>query len=297
MDQLDAMRVFAAVAKHGSFSAAARVLGIPVTTVSRRVAALEHHVRARLVSRTTRRMALTNAGRRYLDACERVLATIEEADQNALGERGLHGALSVTAPVAFGRLYVLRVVAEFLKAHSRVDVRLSLADRNVDLIDEGIDVAIRIGALADSSLVTARVGSVRRITCASPGYLRERGIPVQPEDLASHDCITFNVLASPERWSFPTKRGLRSVAVRSRLIVTTAEAAIDAAAAGLGVTRVLSYQAAAAIGEGRLAPILERYEPAAVPVSVLHGEGRAPRPKVRAFVTLAAERLRAALQA
>lgn len=298
MDQLDAMRVFVAVADGGSLSLASRALGIPVPTLSRKLAALEAHVDARLLARTTRRMALTEAGRRYLDACRRVIAEIEEADQTLSGDEGeLHGSLAITAPVVFGRLHVLPVVAEFLSAHRRVDVRLSLADRIAEMIDEGIDVAIRIGALPDSSLIAARVGSIRRITCASPDYLRKRGAPAEPEDLASHDCITFTVLASPDRWSYPTRRGVRSVAVRSRLVVTTAEAAIDAAAMGLGITRVLSYQAAAAIAAGRLEPILERFEPPAAPVSVLHGDGRSPRPKVREFVGLATTRLRATLRA
>jgi len=297
MDQLDAMRVYVAVAKAGSLSSAARTLGTPVATVSRKIAALEAHVGARLVSRTTRRMALSEAGQRYLDACQRVLAEVEDADRNvSVEDRELYGALTVTAPIVFGRLHVLPVVAEFLRAHRRADVRLNLDDRNVDMIDGGIDVAIRIGALPDSSLVATRVGSIRRVTCASPGYLRERGAPGKPEDLAAHDCITFTALASPERWSFPMERGSRTVVVRSRLTVPTAEAAIEAAVAGLGVTRVLSYQSAAAIGAGRLAPILERFEPAPVPVSVLHGEGRAPRAKVRAFVELATARLRAALR-
>jgi DNA-binding transcriptional LysR family regulator len=296
VDQLDAMRVFVAVAKSGSFSSAARALGVPVPTASRKLAALEAHLSARLLSRTTRRVALTEAGRRYLDACERVVAEIDQADRSLAGEEEeTCGTLAVTAPVVFGRLHVLPVVVEFLRAHRRVDVRLTLADRIVEMIDEGIDVAVRIAALPDSSLIAVRVGSIRRITCASPEYLRERGTPAQPEDLGSHECITFTALASPVRWSFPTKRGLRSVAVRSRLAVTTAEAAIDAAAAGLGVTRVLSYQAAAAIAAGRLEPILERFEPAAVPVSVIHGEGRVPRPKVRHFVALATTRLRGAL--
>ena len=296
MDQLDAMRVFAAVAKGGSLSSAARALGTPVATVSRKVAALEQHVGARLLSRTTRRMSLTDAGRRYLAACQRVLAEIEDADRSVSGEEGVHGTLTVTAPIVFGRLHVLPVVAEFLRAHRHVDVRMILSDQNVDMIDEGIDVAIRIGALPDSSLVAIRLGSVRRITCASPDYLRELGTPSEPSDLASHDCITFTVLASPERWSFPTKRHSRSVVVRSRLTVTTAEAAIDAAAAGLGVTRVLSYQAAAAIAAGRLTTVLEPFEPAPVPVNVVHGEGRSPRPKIRAFVALITTRLRAALR-
>jgi DNA-binding transcriptional LysR family regulator len=291
------MRVFVAVAREGSLSSAGRTLGLPVATVSRKLASLERHVGARLLSRTTRRTALTEAGRRYLDTCQRVVAEIEEADRSLTDEQQeLHGVLAVTAPVAFGRLYVLPVVVEFLKAHPRLDVRLALDDRNVEMIDAGIDVAVRIGSLPDSSLVATRAGSIRSLTCASPDYLRERGCPARPEDLASHDCITFSLLASPERWSFPRGRGTRSVAVRSRLAVTTAEAAIDAAAAGLGVTRVLSYQAASAIAAGRLVPILERFEPAAVPVNVLHGEGRTPRAKLREFVELAALRLRAALR-
>jgi DNA-binding transcriptional LysR family regulator len=291
------MRVYVAVAREGSLSSAGRTLGLPVATVSRKLASLERHVGVRLLSRTTRRTALTEAGRRYLDTCQRVLAEIEEADRSLTDEQQeLHGVLAVTAPVAFGRLYVLPVVVEFLKAHPRLDVRLALDDRNVEMIDAGIDVAVRIGSLPDSSLVATRAGSIRSLTCASPDYLRERGCPARPEDLASHDCITFSVLASPERWSFPSGRGTRSVAVRSRLAVTTAEAAIDAAAAGLGVTRVLSYQAASAIAAGRLVPILERFEPAAVPVNVLHGEGRAPRAKLREFVEFAALRLRAALR-
>jgi DNA-binding transcriptional LysR family regulator len=297
VDQLDAMRAFAAIAQAGSFSAAARALGAPVASVSRKLAALEAHVGARLVSRTTRRTALTEVGRRYLETCQRVLAQIDEADRAAAGEaRELLGSLTVTASVAFGRLYLLPVVTEFLRAHPRVDVRLALADRNLEWIEEGLDLAVRIGALADSSLVATRVGTVRRITCASPDYLRRRGTPAQPEDLVAHDCVSFEGPASLGRWSFPSRRGARAVSVRSRLTVTTAEAAVDAAASGLGVTRVLSYQAAEALAAGRLTRILERFEPPALPVSVIHAEGRAPRPKVRAFVALAAARLRSALR-
>ena len=297
MDQLDSMRAFAAIAQAGSFSAAARALGAPVASVSRKLAALEQHVGARLVSRTTRRTALTEVGRRYLETCLRVLAQIDEADRSAAGDaRGLQGLLTVTASVAFGRLHVVPVVTEFLRAHPQVDVRLALADRNLDWVDEGLDVAVRIGALPDSSLVATRVGAVRRITCASPDYLRKRGTPARLEDLAEHDCVSFEGPATLGRWSFPSRRGTRTVPVRSRLTVTTAEAAVDAAATGLGVTRVLSYQAADAISAGRLTRILERFEPSALPVSIIHADGRAPRPKVRAFVALAATRLRAALR-
>jgi DNA-binding transcriptional LysR family regulator len=297
LDQLDAMRVFTAVAADGSLSSAARALGVPVATVSRKLAALEKHLGARLLSRTTRRAALTDAGRRYLGVCRRVLAEIEEADRGLSGEAGeLHGVLAVTAPVMFGRLHVLPVVAEFLSHHPRVDARLMLHDRNVELVGDGIDVAVRIGALPDSSLVAARAGAIRRIVCASPEYLRERGAPARPEDLAAHDCITFDALASPERWSFASGRGMRSVALRSRLTVTTADAAVDAAAAGLGVACVLGYQAAAAIAEGRLVRILERFEPPAMPVHVLHAEGRTPRPRVRELVRLLTARLQQVLR-
>ena len=290
------MRVFLAVAAAGSLSAAGRRLGLPVATVSRRIAALEEHVGARLVSRTTRRMALTDAGARYREACARVLEELEAADREVAGARDeLSGPLVVTAPVMFGRLHLVPVVAEFLRAHPRVDVRLLLGDRNAELIDEGIDVAVRIGALPDSSLVAVRVGSIRRIVCASPEYLRARGTPSTPEGLAAHDCIAFAGIESAERWVFRAGGRALPVALRPRLVVTTADAAIDAALAGLGVTRVLSYQAAAGVAAGRLVPLLERFEPPAVPATVLHREGRSPRPKVKRFVSLAATRLRAAL--
>jgi DNA-binding transcriptional LysR family regulator len=297
VDQLDSMRAFAAIAQAGSFSAAARALGAPVASVSRKLAALEQHVGARLVSRTTRRTALTEVGRRYLETCLRILTQIDEADRSAAGDaRELQGLLTVTAPVAFGRQHVLPVVTAFLRAHPRVDVRLALADQNVDWAGEGLDVAVRIGTLPDSSLVATRVGAVRRVTCASPDYLRRRGTPARLEDLAAHDCVSFEGPASLGRWSFPSRRGTRTVPVRSRLTVTTAEAAVDAAVGGLGITRVLSYQAADAIAAGRLERILERFEPSALPVSVIHDDGRAPRRKVRAFVTMAVTHLRAGLR-
>ncbi len=295
MDQLDAMRVFLALADAGSFSAAAHALGIPVPSVSRKLQALEAHLGAKLVSRTTRTMALTEAGRRYVEASRRIVADVDASDQALTWDDAeMRGALVVTAPIAFGRRHVLPVVAEFLHAHRGMHLRLSLSDRLIGMIDEGVDVAIRIAALPDSSLIARRVGSVRKITCASPEYMASRGVPERPEDLADHDCILAGRVP-PARWSFPARGGRRSVPVRSHLAVTTAEAAVDAAIEGLGIARVLSYQAADAIEAGRLEIVLERHEPPAVPVSVVHGEGRTPRPAVRAFVSLAAERLRRAL--
>ena len=297
MDELGGMRVFVAIAAGGSLSAAARALGVPLASVSRRLAALEARLGARLLSRSTRRMAITETGARYLAAARRVLAEVEQLERSVSGEAGeLDGRLAITAPIVFGRVYVLPVITEFLQRHPRIEVRLTLADRNFELIEESIDAAVRIGALPDSSLTAVRVGTMRRISCASPAYLKSRGTPAQPEELAAHDCISFSGLSSPERWAFPGKRGVRSVAVRSRLVVNTAEAAVDAAIAGVGVTRVLAYQAAAALADGRLVRVLERFEPPAVPVSIVHGERRAPRPKLREFVALAAERLRAALR-
>lgn len=296
MDQLEAMRVFVTVAERGSLSAAARALGLPVASVSRKLAALEAHVGARLLARSTRRMALSEAGGRYLDACREVLARVEQADGALAGEREVQGALVVTAPVAFGRLYVLPIVSELLARHPKLEVRLLLVDRVVALIDEGVDVAVRIAALPDSSLIAQRVGTIRRISCASPGYLEAHGTPARPEELASHACISVPNLSSRERWIFPARGGARSVAVRSRLEVTSTEAAVDAACAGVGIARVLSYQAAAAIADGRLRRILEGFEPAAIPVHVVHRDGRTPRPKVREFTRLAARRLREALR-
>jgi len=292
------MRVFIEVADAGSLSAAARRLGAPLTTVSRKVMGLEEHVGVRLIARTTRHLALTEPGRRYLETCRRVVADIDEAEQDLLGAHSaLRGELALTAPVVFGRLHVLPVVIAFMRAFPEVDVRLLLLDRNVDLIEEGQDVAVRIGELSDSSLIATRVGTVRQIVCASPAYLETRGVPQAPKDLAQHDCISFTVLGQPDRWSFPGGRRERRVRVRSRLVVNTAEAAVDAAVAGLGITRVVSYQAARPLAEGALRLLLEDFAPPAVPVSLLHREARLPPARVRRFVTFTASRLREALGA
>ena len=293
MDRLAAMRVFITVADAGSLSAAARRVGAPLTTVSRKVMALEERVGVRLITRTTRRLALTEPGRRYLETCRRVIADLDEAEQSLVGEHGEpRGELALTAPVVFGRLHVLPVAIEFLRSFPQVDVRLLLLDRNVDLIEEGQDIAVRIGELPDSSLIATRVGAIRRIVCASPAYLDARGVPEAPEDLAQHDCITFTAEAQPDRWAFAEARGERRVPVHSRLVVNTAEAAVDAAVAGLGITRVLSYQATGRLAEGALRLLLENFSPPAMPVSLLHREARLPPAKVRSFVSFAATRLR-----
>jgi DNA-binding transcriptional LysR family regulator len=297
MDRLAAISVFIAVADAGSLSAAGRRLGMPLTTVSRHLAALETQLGVRLVTRSTRRLSLTEPGRNYLESCRSILAELEAAELRlAGGQAEPQGELALTAPVVFGRLYVLPVMVAFLAAFPRVTARLLLVDRVVDLIEENIDISVRIGMLPDSSLVATRVGSVRYVACASPSYLAQRGVPAMPQELAGHDCISLTALSPAEKWSFAGPKPHARVTVHPRLVVNTAEAAIDAAAAGLGIARVLSYQVAERVREGSLRLILETFEPEAMPVSLLHREDRLPQAKVQSFVAFAVPKLRALLK-
>lgn len=293
MDRIAAMTVLVAVADAGSLSAAGRQLGLPLSTVSRRISDLEAHLDARLLLRGSRRAGLTEAGTAHVAACRRILADLAEAERVAAGEYGIaRGEMVVTAPVVFGRLHLVPVIADFLRDHPAIDINLVLSDRMLHLLDDHVDLALRIGHLPDSSLVARRLGSVRREVVASPAYLARRGAPPSPADLAAHDVITFTALSAPDRWSFP---GL-DVVLRPRLAVNTAEAAIDAAAAGLGITRALSYQAAEGLRDGRLVRLLDGYAPPPVPVSLVHpGQGPLPS-KLRAFLDVATPRLRAVLQ-
>jgi len=293
VNRLEAMAILVAVVDAGSLSGAARRLGMPLATVSRKVGELESHLHTRLLHRTTRQLSLTEAGSSYVAFCRRVLEEIDEAERAATGEYASpKGELVVTAPVVFGRLHVVPAVAEFLAHYPEIDVSLMLTDRVVHLMDENTDVAVRVGALPDSALVAAGVGTVRRVVCASPGYLSAHGVPSTPRDLASHECITFEVLASTRAWVFATDGAEISVPVRSRLAVNTAEAAIAAALLGVGVIRVLSYQVADALRDGTLRVVLEDYEAAPLPISLVH-KGQAPLPlKVRAFLDFVAPRLR-----
>jgi DNA-binding transcriptional LysR family regulator len=296
MDRLKAMSILLAVAEAGSLSAAARRLGTPLATVSRKVSELETHLGTRLLNRSSRRIALTDAGRSYVEACKRILEDVEEAERSASGEyRAPRGDLAITAPIVFGRVHVLPIVVEFLAAYREIDVRIVLADRVANLLEEDVDLAVRIGELPDSSLVATRVGSIRRVVCGSPAYFAERGMPRSPGELDTHDCITFEGLMSPRAWTFTKGKSDVSVAIRSRLIVNTAEAAIDAAIAGVGLTRVLSYQIANAIRAGTLAVALQEFEPAPWPVSLVYpGQGLVPL-KLRAFLDFTAPRLKARL--
>jgi len=296
MDRLEAMSVVLAAVDAGSLSAASRKLGVPLATVSRKVSELERHLRTRLLNRTSRRLILTGAGRSYVAACKRILEEIGEAERAAAGEYSApKGELIITAPIVFGRLHVLPVVLEFLAAHPEIDARFRLADHLINLQEEHVDLAVRIGELPDSSLVAVRVGSIGRVVCGSPAYFAARGTPKKPDELRRHDCITFSGTTSPDAWFFPRGKGKISVAVHSRLTVNTAEAAIDAAIAGLGLTRVLSYQVADAIRSGALVFALREFEPPKVPVSLIHA-GQALLPlKLRAMLDFAAPRLKARL--
>ena len=293
MDQLSSMTVFVAVADCGSFSGAARRLRRSPAAVTRAVAELETALGVRLLDRTTRAVSLTDAGERFLPGARRLLADLAEIEQAAAGLGSApRGELRITAPIVFGRRHVLPLVTEFLARYPDVNVRLELTDRSVDLIEDGLDVAIRIGELASSTAVATRVGTVRRVVVAAPDYLTRRGEPAAPDELAAHDVIAFAGLDGGERWRFRKDDKTVEVAVRPRLIVNTAEAAIDCAVAGFGIARVLSYQVADALAGKSLVRVLRDYEGGPSPVHVLYPQGRYPAPKLRAFLDLAVPRLR-----
>ena len=296
MDRLESMSTLVTAVEAGSLSAASRKLGMPLATVSRKVSELEAHLRTRLVTRTSRRLALTDAGRSYVAACKRILEDIGEAERAASGEYSApKGDLIITAPIVFGRLHVLPVAMEFLKAYPNIDIRITLADRLVNLLEERVDLAVRIGELPDSSLVAMRIGSVSRVVCGSLDYFARRGTPKSLRELKAHDCITFEGLASADAWTFATGKSHVSVALHSRLVVNTAEAAIDAAIAAIGLTRVLSYQAASAIEAGKLAVVLREFAPPPWPVSLVYSGARLLPLKLRAFLDFTAPRLKARL--
>jgi DNA-binding transcriptional LysR family regulator len=294
MDRFEAMAVFRAVVEAGSLSAAGRRLGMPLATVSRKLSDLEAHLKLRLLHRSTRKLALTEAGTSYLAACMRILDDIEEAERSAAGEFQVpKGELVITAPIAFGKLHALPIVGEFLRAYPDVDVRLVLGDRTLDLLEEHVDLAIRIGELPDSNLVATRLGSTRRVVSGSVEYLDKRGRPANPAELAKHDLITFSALAGANAWKFRGDANTEAARLRSRLTVNTAEAAVAAALAGVGLVRTFCYQINEHVREGTMEIVLPDFEPAHAPINLLYlRQGRLPL-KVRAFLDFATPRLRA----
>ncbi len=294
MNRLEAMLTLIAAVDAGSLSEASRRARIPLATVSRRVSDLEQHLGTALLQRSARALTLTEAGRAYADACRRILEQVEEAERTVRGEYSdLKGQLFVAAPLVLGKIHVVPMLAEFLQLYPDIDVRLDLSDRIVNFSEERVDAAIRVGELSDTgALLASRVGEVTTVVCGSPAYLGRRGLPLTPEALAGHDCITFDGIASSQSWTFTGEGASKRVRIRSRLVVNTAEAAIEAALAGLGLTRVLSYQLGPAEAAGTLKRVLQAFQPRALPVHLVHSDQPLPQRKLRAFIDFAVPRLR-----
>lgn len=298
MDRIDAMKVFVTALDEGSLAAAGRALRRSPAAVGRAIAFLEAHVGVELLHRTTRSIRLSEAGQRYAAACRRILTELEEADILAVGERSApRGMLTLSAPPVAGDEILRPIVEEFLGLYPEVTARLLLLDRPVNLVEEGVDVALRVGPLPDSSMVATRVGgTIRRVVVASPGYLADMPPLAEPGDLAQHRIVAFSNFGI-DSWVFPPAAGSgvpRSVHFAPRLTVNTVRAAVSAATAGIGVTRLYSYHVAEGVRSGRLKVVLADAEPAPLPVHLLTPPGRASVPKVRAFLDLAAPRMRAA---
>ena len=290
MDRIDAMQAFIAVADLGGFAPAARKLGLSPSGVTRLIAALEERLGARLLQRTTRSVALTDAGARYLERARRILADVEEAEASIQDERTRpSGRLVVSAPIGFGRLHVSPVMSEYLKRHAEVSGELRLTDRMVNLVEDGVDLAVRIGHLADSSLVARHVGEMRRIVVASPGYLKTHGEPKTPEAVVSHQTIQFGGAAASPDWRFVRDGNEVRITPEPRLTTNSSDAAIGYAVRGGGLTRVLAYQAAHAIKAGRLKILLAKFEPPALPIHIVYPTSRLLSAKVRAFIDLVVE--------
>jgi DNA-binding transcriptional LysR family regulator len=297
MDRIEAMSTLLAVVEAGSLSAASRKLRVPLTSVSRRISDLEAHLKTQLLNRTSRRVTLTDAAQSYIQACRRILDELDEAERTVSGEyRAPQGELTVTASLVLGRVHVMPVAAAFLKAYPDILLRLRLSDRVVSLQEEHVDLGIRIGALPDSGIVARRIGSVRRVVCASPDYLASRGRPATPQDIAVHDCVTFTGFTHAESWEFQIGGSSAPVPIRSRLQVDAAEAVVEAVLAGAGIARLFSFHVAQAVKDGRLSLLLDEFEPPQLPVNLVYlGGGLLPL-KVRAFLDFAAPRLKARLE-
>lgn len=287
MDRIDAMQAFVAVADLRGFAPAARKLAISPSAVTRLIAALEDRLGARLLQRTTRSVTLTDVGARYLERVRRILADVEEAEGSAEGERTRpSGLLVVSAPIGFGRRYVSPVLSAYLQRYPEVSADLRLSDRMINLVEDGVDLAIRIGHLADSSLVARQVGEMRRIVVASAGYLKKRGEPKTPRAIASHETIQFGATAASPEWRFVEDGREINVTCTPRLITNSADAAIQYAERDGGLTRVLAYQAAEAIKGGRLRILLANFEQPPLPIHIVYPTSRLLSAKVRAFIDL-----------
>lgn len=294
MDRFTEMQVFVAVAECEGFAAGARKLKISPPAATRAVADLEHRLGVKLLNRTTRYVRVTDAGQRYLDDAKRILAQVAEADEAAVGINGSpRGHLVITAPVLFGRMYVMPAIVEYLQKYPDTEVSAMFVDRVVNLLEEGVDVALRIGELSDSSFKALKVGTVRRVVCASPAYIEQHGLPLHPDELHNHPIIVASNLGPNVEWRFLDNHQTSIVRIKPRLTVTSNDAAIEAAVEGLGITRLISYQIAPQLESGQLKIILSEFELPSMPIHILHREGRQSSVKIRAFIDLVAEKLRA----
>lgn len=294
MDKLHLINVFLAVVETNGLAGAARKLRVSPPVVTRAINELEENLGVRLLTRTTRVVRVTQAGARYAEDCRRVLAELAEADESARGQHGaLQGQLTLTAPGWFGAKFVTPIVTEFLDMYPEVSASCWFLDRIVNMVDEGVDVAVRIAELPDSSMQAVRVGRMRLVVCASPGYLERRGTPRSPADLSHHSILSAGWLVPGSDWRLCQDGQLRQIKVPPRLNTNTTESAVAAAAAGFGLTQQMLYKVAEPLADGRLRQVLGEFEPPALPVHVLHREGRFASRRVRAFLDLAIERLRA----
>jgi len=294
MDRLHLLEVFVAVVEAGGLAAAARKLGVSPPAVTRAVNELEGRLGVRLLTRTTRVVRVTEAGARYAEDGRRILAALEEADASAAGIHGApRGRLTVTAPVMFGARYVTPIVTAYLLRYPLASAACWFVDRVVNLIEEGVDAAVRIGELPDSSMQATRVGEVRWVVCASPAYLAAHGTPRHVDDLAGHTIVSAGEMTPTAEWRLQVDGEPRHVKVLPRLTTTSNEAARTAAMSGFGLARLLSYQVADALREGSLVAVLQDLQPAPLPLNVVHREGRHATQKVRAFLDMAIEAMRA----
>lgn len=293
MDRLYLMTVYVAVAEEQGFAAGARRLGMSPPAVTRAVAALEERLGVKLLDRTTRHVRVTEAGQRYLDDARRIIAEVDEADDAVAGINAApRGHLTVTAPVLFGRLYVMPGIVDYLQRYPAMDVSTVFVDRVTNLLEEGIDVGVRIGELPDSSMRAVPVGRVRRMIVASPSYIEKHGAPHTPQELEQHTIVGSSGSSVPPDWRFQHGGSAQSLRLKPRLGVNNNDSAIEAVRSGFGVARLLSYQAAALLDAGELVEVLQDYATPAVPIHIVHRDSRQGSTRIRSFVDLMAERLR-----
>lgn len=293
MDRFHLIKVFVAVVDTHGLAGAARKLNISPPAVTRAINELEAHLGLRLLTRTTRTVRVTDAGERYVQDCKRILAEMLEADESVSGMHAApRGRVTITAPVMFGALYVTPIVTQYLGRYPDVSASCLFLDRMVNMLDEGVDIAVRIGDLPDSSMQAIRVGQVRRVICASPDYLAQHGTPTSPDELHAHTIVSASSVTPNPEWKLMHKGEACSVRLQARMMTSTNESAVRAVVSGFGLTRLLSYQVAEHLRTGQLKAVLPDFEPSPMPIHVVHREGRHAPQRVRAFLDLAIERLR-----